>query len=95
MSGSRQSEQGRPCMYSADVERLLHLGTPEPLIPHCTNNRFSTCKVLHKYLLTCGSFKPACAAPQSSQRVAVSSHGGNSISPSASGLLSGNIFLMD
>lgn len=94
MSGSRQSEWGRPCMHSADVEQSVHLGTPEPLIPHCTNNRVSTRKVLHKYLLTCGLFKPACAAPQSSQGV-VSSHAGNSISLSASGLLSRNVFCVD
>lgn len=95
MAPGRASGEKRVCMHSADVEQLLHLGTPKSLIPRCTNNSVSMCEALHKHLLACGLFKPACASPQSSQAVGVSSCAGNSISPSASGLLGVNVFLVD
>lgn len=60
-------------MHGADVEQLLHLGTPESPVPRCTNNSVSMCEALHKHLVACGLFKPACAAPQSSRVAGMSS----------------------
>lgn len=93
MAPGRASGEERVCTRSADGEQSLHLGTPPSPIPRCTNNSVSMCEALHKHLLACGLFKPACAVLQSSQAVGVSSRAGNSISPSASVLLGANVFL--
>lgn len=93
MAPGRASAEERVCTRSADGEQSLHLGTPESPVPRGTNNSVSMCEALHKHLLPCSLFKPACAALQSSRAVGVSSRSGNSIFPSASGLLGANVSL--
>ena len=96
MAPGRASREECVCVYAQHgCGTIATSGDPASPIPRCTNNSVSMCEALHEHLLACGLFKPACAVSQSSHAVGVSSHAGNGISPSASGLLCTDVFLVD